>query len=227
MIIGEDFAWGHLGKTGGHTTWELFHLFPQLIVSADGLGHESQHTPFAERRTEIEGKHLALNIRRLPSWMLSYHMHRAQFGDYPDYRPIPMVSPHDMAVSDDADRHLAGFTDDGRLEIDFWLRTEHLLDDFLAFISGYVDLTPKDRARIAGFGRRNVGTYDRRLSHWFSSAHVELMYRSNPVWAAIEEVVYGGRVDGRGLSAELGRESSMSGESPLRTRLAARLRGPR
>ena len=237
MIIGQAFAWGHLGKTGGHTTWGLFQLFPEVIVSADNLGHETQHTPFADRLSQIKGKDLALNIRRLPSWMLSYHMHRAQFGDYPDYGPVPMVSPHEMALSDAADQNLGTFTNGGQLEIDYWLRTEHLLDDFAAFISRYVDVTPERRAQITRFGQKNVGAYDRRLPHWFSSAHIALMYRSNPVWASIEAKVYAEGPSDAALPARRGAssriepadapESDREGNQSWREKLSGRLRAAR
>lgn len=237
MIIGQRFAWGHLGKTGGHTTWELFHLFPEVIVFADKLGHETQHTPFVDRLPQVEGKELALNIRRLPSWMLSYHMHRGQFGDYPDYRPVPMMSPYEMALSDSADEQLAAFTNGGQLEVDYWLRTEHLLEDFAAFISRYVDVSPEKRAQITRFGQKNVGAYDRRLPHWFSPAHIALMYRSNPVWAAVEEKAYDERMSEYSLparpeassrielagAADTGQEENRS----WRARLAGRLRAAR
>jgi hypothetical protein len=239
VIIGQGFAWGHLGKTGGHTTWELFQLFPETIVFADRLGHERQHTPFPARLSKIQGKDLALNIRRLPSWMLSFHMHVAKFGDYPDYRPRPMVSPHEMALSDVADRQLAEFTDHGRLEIDQWLRTEHLLDDFLSFISRYVDVSPERRSRIASFEQKNVGEYDRRLPHWFSSAHVALMYKSNPGWAAIEQKIYAESwIDSAAVNAlqdppsnaqpsRSSNSTDRSPDQPLHTRLIRRLRHAR
>jgi hypothetical protein len=190
MIIGKSFAWGHLGKTGGHTTWELFNLFPEEIEFADPLGNNKQHTPFVERRAEVAGKDLVLNIRQLPAWMLSRHMHQARWGNYPEYEPLPMTSPYEMALSDAADTRLVQFTDHGNLEIKHWLRTEHLVEDFIAFISHYVELTPERRAQILEVGGRNVATYNRRLDHWFSPAHIELMYMSNPHWAAAEARVY-------------------------------------
>ena len=191
MVIGKSFAWGHLGKTGGHTTWELFQLFPEEIDYADSLGDEQQHTPFPDRLARIEGKELALNIRRLPAWTLSYHMHRSRFGDYPDYEPIAMVSPYEMALSDAADQHIASFTGGGKIAIDHWLRTEHLSEDFLVFVSRFVEVSSEKQTEILGFGQKNTGAYNREVDHWFSAAHIALMYRSNPEWAAVEERVYG------------------------------------
>jgi hypothetical protein len=228
MIIGKTFAWGHIGKTAGETTAELFRIFPALIQRADRIGTQEQHTSFLERLTEVRGKELVLNIRRLPSWMLSYHMHRSNWGVYPTFEPQPMKSPLDMAKDGIADEHLAHFTGHGEFEIDRWLRVEHLAEDFLDLISRYTEVSPAERRQVIRFPGINRATYDRQIEHWFSSAHIELMYRSNPVWAAVEEMVYGG-ADGRtgGPSARVTGDSSSDDAAPLRARLTARLRATR
>ncbi len=231
MIIGRSFAWGHLGKTAGHTTWELFHLFPETIEYADRLGTNAQHTPFVARLPQIEHKALVLNIRRLPAWMLSHYAHVARWGAFPDYEPLPMASPYEMALSDAADKRIEEFTGNGRLEIAHWLRVEHLSEDFLAFISEHVDVPSEKRAQIEAFGTRNVGTYDRRVNHWFSPAHIALMYASNPRWAAVETAVYGDTLAepaqppdaATALSSRRGRSAAASAR-PWRKRLAEKLR---
>ena len=35
MVIGKEFAWAHLPKTGGDTTRTLFEAFPGLVQFAD------------------------------------------------------------------------------------------------------------------------------------------------------------------------------------------------
>ena len=192
MVIGKSFAWGHLGKTAGETTGELFQLFPELVVTADRIGTQEQHTSFLDRRSEIRGKELALNIRRLPSWMLSYHMHRAKWGVYPAFEPQPMMSPLEIAQDDVADEHLAHFTGGGELKIAHWLRVEHLAHDFLAFVGQYLEVSAARREQVTQFRGVNAAIYNREVDHWFSAAHISLMYRSNPQWAAAEEAVYGG-----------------------------------
>ena len=194
MVIGKSFAWAHMGKTAGETTAALFRLFPELIVRADRLGTQEQHTSFLDRRKEIHGKDLALNIRRLPTWMLSYHMHRAKWGVHPKFKPQPMISPLEMAQDDIADRHLSDFIGDGELQIAHWLRVENLAPDFIDFISRYTDVSPQRREQVIGFREINTAVYDRQINHWFTSAHIALMYRSNPRWATIEEAVYGNRI---------------------------------
>src|SRR5262245_49973539 len=99
MVIGERFAWGHLPKTGGEATRAMFSHVPELVLFSDPPETLEQHTTFAERRDQVEGKMLALNIRRLPAWILSREQHRARWGVHPENRPMPMPSPAEMATS--------------------------------------------------------------------------------------------------------------------------------
>ena len=192
MVIGEQFAWCHMQKTGGDVTLEFFQLFPELIVHADPRNTQAKHATFAEREPEVRGKVLACNIRRLPAWMLSWDQHHSQLRSLrPDGRPALMSSPQQMAEVSRGDRLLANFSDGGRFQIDRWLRMEHIGEDFTAFVSELTDLTDGHRHSISAYPRVNVLAYDHELDHWFTPAQVRLMYANNPVWAALEERVYG------------------------------------
>src|SRR5215213_8985609 len=111
MVIGERFAWAHLPKTGGSATLELFQLFPELIVAADLEDSNAKHTLFSEREEEVAGKRLALNIRRLPFWVLSRAQHVSRWGVYPDYEPIPIPSAYELAESSFPDDRILLYTD--------------------------------------------------------------------------------------------------------------------
>jgi hypothetical protein len=192
MVIGERFAWCHMQKTGGDATLELFELFPRLIVRADARNVEAKHTPFAEREPDVRGKLLACNIRRLPAWMLSWDQHHSQHRVVAkDGTPVAMSSPQQMAERPRGDRRLAHFTDGGRFQIDRWLRMEHLAYDFTSLVSELTDPTDGERQSIASYPRVNALEYDHEIAHWFTPAQVRLMYANNPVWAALEERVYG------------------------------------
>jgi hypothetical protein len=192
MVIGERFAWCHMQKTGGDVTLQLFQLLPELILHADPRNTQAKHATLAEREQEVRGKILACNIRRLPAWMLSWDQHHSQLGSLrPDGRPALMSSPQQMAEVSRGDRLLAHFTDAGRFQVDRWLRTEHIGEDFTAFASELTDLTEAHRDSIAAYPQVNVLDYDHELDHWFTPAQVRLMYANNPVWAALEERVYG------------------------------------
>jgi hypothetical protein len=185
MVIGEQFAWCHMPKTGGDTTLELFQLLPRLIVHADPRNVEAKHTTFAEREHEITGKLLACNLRRLPAWTLSWDQHFSQ------HRVTAMSSPQEMAERPRGDRRLAHYTAGGRFHIDRWLRMEYLAMDFTAFVSELTDPTDGERHSIANYPPVNALSYDHEIDHWFTPAQVRQMYASNPVWAALEERVYG------------------------------------
>jgi hypothetical protein len=143
-----------------------------------------------ERREQVEGKVLALNIRRLPAWILSREQHRSRWGVHPENRPMPMPSPAEMAASTIPDERLGAFMAGG-LEVDRWLRTEHIVDDFLAFVSEFTEV-PDDLAdRIRRIGRINFNVYTRSIDEWFSPEQVEQLYEHNPRWRQVEERVYG------------------------------------
>jgi hypothetical protein len=191
MVIGERFAWSHLPKTGGDATLELFRIFPDLILHADPEDTQDKHTHFDARADEVRGKVLAMNIRRLPSWLLSRAHHATRRGRYPDYKPLPMESPREMTESTLPDQRLSEFTGRGRFEIDRWIRMENLIDDFLAFISEFTDPSEEERARVIELGRVNVLEYDHEVEHWFNDDQVREIYRRNPLWAGVEQKLYG------------------------------------
>jgi hypothetical protein len=191
MVIGERFAWAHLPKTGGSATLELFRLFPALIEFADTDPGNSKHATFKQREQEVVGRMLVMNLRRLPFWVLSRAQHVARWGVHPDYQPIPMASPEELSESDFPDNRLALYTDGERFPIDRWLRMEQLGDDFLEFVSEMTPVTPAQRQAVLRQPAVNSHEYDHELASWFTPEQIERMYERNPVWAGIEEDLYG------------------------------------
>jgi hypothetical protein len=191
MVIGEQFAWGHLQKTAGDATLGLFRLFPNLILYSDPRTVEDKHASFAARAADVEGKLLAANFRRLPDWTLSWAQHRTRLGTRPDGKAIAMNSPHQMVEVPRADTRLSILTDGGRYHVDRWIRMERLVEDFTGFVSDFTDLTDGDRERISTFGPVNALDYDHEIAHWFTPEQIRRLYRNNPIWAALEERVYG------------------------------------
>ncbi len=191
MVIGDRFAWGHVPKTGGEATRSMFDLFPELIRFSDPRNSAEQHTTFEARIEQVEGKLLALNMRRLPAWILSREQHKARWGLHPDYRPIPMDSAEQMAESSFPDYRLSGFLRNGAFRIDRWLRMEQLAEDFFAFVSELTEVDADARERIDELGSVNANDYDHELAHWFTPEQVQSLYRNNPLWASVERQVYG------------------------------------
>src|SRR5205809_6697641 len=126
MVIGEKFAWAHLPKTGGMATEELFRIFNELIVFADLPRTNDMHITFSARVEEIRGKGLAMNLRRLPSWVLSRAQHAARWGIWPDYKPMPIESAEVLAESSFPDSRMLLYTANGLFRIEHWLKMETL-----------------------------------------------------------------------------------------------------
>jgi hypothetical protein len=189
MIIGHDFVWGHLGKTGGDATLALFRLFPRLIVKADAADTHAKHATFLARQDQLAGKRLLLNIRRLDAWIVSYAQHRAKWGLYPN-KPMPLWTADEMADSTFPDHALSGFLQGGKFKIDRWLRTEYLRWDFLGFVSEITDVTAHERQQVLSMPSINAMKYDHDLRHWFTADQRERLYKNNPIWAGIEREVY-------------------------------------
>jgi hypothetical protein len=191
MVIGERFAWAHLPKTAGMATARMFQVFPHLILHGDFADTNEKHTLFEERAEQVRGKLLAMNLRRLPVWVLSRAQHVARWGTYPDYVPIPMGTPEQLAASPFPDTRIERWTSGGRFKIDRWLRAESLADDFLAFISEFTDVTKEQEQGVRELGPVNVHEYDHDIGNWFDAEMIERMYERNPVWAKLERQVYG------------------------------------
>jgi hypothetical protein len=191
MVIGERFAWAHVPKTGGTSTLTMFWLFPDLVTFADSIDSKGQHVSFRDRWDQVEGKLLLLNFRRLPTWVLSRAQMVSRFGVRPDFEPLPFPTADELARSSFPDERLSMYMDGGRVEIDRWLRMEHLVDDFLKFVSELRDVSDLERKHVVELGPMNVLDYDHELDSWFGPEQVETLYRSNPVWTELEQRLYG------------------------------------
>jgi hypothetical protein len=192
LLVGERFVWAHLPKAGGDATAAMFRLFPHLIVHADDAGTNDKHVSFTAHAEALKGKLLVMNIRRLPSWVISYGHHIARAGLFPDYVPLPMPSREEMVESVVPDTTLNHFLQDGRFHIDRWIRQEHLREDFLRFVAEMTDVLPSHRQTLGAFPRVNAMDYDHEVSRWLSPSDVKALYRRNPLWAACEQEAYAG-----------------------------------
>lgn len=191
MVIGDRFAWAHLPKAAGTATVAMFGAFDGLVRFADSPDDVDAHVKFSDRPEQVDGKLLVMNIRRLPAWVISRAWYVSRHGVHPDFEPIPLPPPAELARSSFPDERLGLFTGAGRFEVDHWLRAESLADDVVSFVGGFREVTPEERGRVHGVGRVNELEYDHDVWRWFSPAQVERLYLANPAWTAIEERVYG------------------------------------
>jgi hypothetical protein len=193
MLIGTDFAWGHIGKTAGDATVQLFRkVAPDLVEFAHERTEPSKHQPFPAAPLPVLMKDvLILNTRRLPSWMLSLAQHRARFGTAEDPTPQPLPPASELAESKEADQTLDLFTANGRIRIDRWFRVEHLREDFLDFVAERRTLTDEERSEARTMTTKPANKYDHDIRTVFEDDHVRRLYANNPGWAEVERRVYG------------------------------------
>lgn len=192
MVIGEKFAWAHVPKTGGDSTHLLFReVDTGSLRFVDG---PEKHNSFA--RENVSGLDRISNIRRLPALLKSWAVHYSQHSKW---------NPGNEDRPFSRDQLLLGlvwwlepYSSDWKLvkidevvfdyyeldKIDHWIRTECLLADFTAVVSGYLDVS-----KLEGGFMSNQGTYNKKIQ--FSKKELKKIYASCPRWAAVEKAVYG------------------------------------
>jgi hypothetical protein len=191
MVVMPRLVWAHLPKAAGDTTLAMFNLFPEFVEFADPTGTHLKHAWFSERPEYTSGRERALNIRRLPAWILSFTLYKSKRGLHPHYTQLPMDSPRQMSLTSAADKHLAPFIETGSRLPEHWLRVETLAEDFLALMSRFTDVSPSRHRAVMALAPQNAILYERELGAWFTRKHIERMYDTNPLWATVEKTVHG------------------------------------
>ena len=188
MIIGDRFVWAHLPKAAGTATQEMIASVPGLVRFQVPIDSNDKHAPFWMHGEAIEGKLRAMNIRRLPSWLLSIAHHRSALGVHPDYVPLQLPSDAEIAGSGEADEMISWMT--RRTPVDRWLRMESLSADVEALL---VELGTDART-----ARKAIATvpyvakdYDHDIRNRFTPEQLREMYEGNPTWTGVEMAVYG------------------------------------
>jgi hypothetical protein len=190
VLITDHFAWAHVPKTGGNATTEMLWRIPGLLRYADSRTSRDLHVGFGARRGLVRDRCRVANIRRLPSFVTSYFMHVATYDTLATRRqPYPDL---DVVTRDTtADRVLADITAGGELPVQRWLRTEHLVDDVLAFVAEFQPLDDATIDRVRSVGRINPLP---ARPEGFTGEQLATLYAANPAWAAIEAEIYGSLV---------------------------------
>jgi hypothetical protein len=203
MVIAKQFAWVHIPKTGGDITAAYFRLFEdELGLSIDPIDTSRKHATFAQRGVDCATRRVA-NIRRLPSLFLSHIIHMQRVNGLPpmDLRAGVLEPPANSAGAKPplernnlyavGDEYIDFFTDGGRLGIDTWLRCERILDDLVAFVSGYTRVTPDHLQALQRIAVKSLHDYDHDVRHHWTRAEIRRMYALNPRWADAELRTYG------------------------------------
>lgn len=196
MIIGRNFAIGHIPKTGGDAihTWVRAMNDEYLIVDDVAPG-QGKHDTFVYR-PETRGKQFyVLGIARLPIWTLSLmHEDSRKTGPAADWghqRPEDMRLPSGAFRQPYGDWHLARMRQG--VQITHWLRSgPQLLDDLIACLCDvYRQLRQDEIDRMRQVAVKPPRSYDHDLRATWTREERETLYRLNPQWAAIEALAYG------------------------------------
>ena len=205
MIIAPDWIWVHVPKCAGTMTEEIL----QTVYSADPtvmfdpvgpglpviwhqtLARRAEDDPiFAPGTRRVIG-----NFRRLPAWILSrvhFEIDRSgpaagvtrkqlALGRFRTGAAARGASPQSRISS--ADQALRGYA----AEVTDWVRTEHL-DLDLQRVFGWKSPPPRPVDEKANSNRI---PYVRDLAFWFTARDLARMYEANPLWAEVEQRVYG------------------------------------
>lgn len=195
MIIGPDFVWLHLPKCGGSATEAALRrlLSDRESIAFDEIGnfpmvwHDSIHMRRQRNPSfDPEARIIISGIRRLPHWLLSLSHYEIARGERPSTREMllrgEVYSAGGAKIS--ADQVIGQFLNP---RVDFWIRTENMAEDIATAF--HIPRATVDEA----LRKENVAKIDyvRQLSFWFTNEELSRLYKANPIWASIEQGVYG------------------------------------
>lgn len=204
MVIGKDFVWAHIPKTGGTSVRDMFDYFPMRIVFGDSNKDKTKHDSFRQREERynvdltISRKRIAC-FRRLPNFLLSYtlffnkhfnqpvDMTMAKKGNI--YWMEPWSKNYEIL---NVDKAILDFYE--YRQIAHWLRMEYLADDFMAVMKNFFPVQPEKEPFIRQIHSNPNPDYKKNLQEWFSKEDIESMYHSCPVWTSIERHIYNGLI---------------------------------
>lgn len=194
MVISDTFAWAHIGKTGGDATAIYFSYFKKyMCLSIDP--QETKHSRFPDRGITDENKILILNIRRLPSFILSHIHHFNQQGKVnfvDDVLYNDFYLPNRSRLRDLGDGYLNQYTSNNTLKISRWFRSEFLIEDIADFMANQVPASKEQIIEVLSkLGTKPKQNYDHDINLFWKPEHIARMYENNPQWAKIEKQEYG------------------------------------
>lgn len=205
MIIAPDWIWVHVPKCAGTMTEKILQSVyaaePSVIFDPVGPGLPVIWHQTLARRAEADPtftpgtRRIIGNLRRLPAWVLSrvhFEIDRSGpdagvarkqlvLGRFRTGAP-PKGSSAQHRISS-ADQALRGYA----AEVTDWVRSEHL-DQDLQRAFGWK--TPPPRLQEEKVNSNRI-PYVRDLAFWFTARDLTRMYEANPLWAEVEQRVYG------------------------------------
>lgn len=201
MVIGENFVWAHLAKAGGNSTLTMFQIIERLIEYFDPIDSHKKHLSFKQRiemGDNLNGKDRKLNIRRLPSWILSYvNFQKTTYGvpiNNKLYKGIVNTIDPKSVNSQNPEIH-ESHVDETLIyyeysKVNHWLRVENLADDFIQTVSIFTEVSENDISKIHGV-RENVNpNYNKSLEDNFTLEELGRLYKNSPIWCRLEKNIW-------------------------------------
>lgn len=211
MIISDKFIWLHVGKTGGTSIRKTLRIIKNRIDPSIELNddkyfnkHDSikartnthYDTPFKYSESYLNSLDKILNIRRLPSYLMSRSQwnekhHNARLGK--TFNKEILLEGFATGVSrhilDHCESTLNRFIEKSK-DVK-WITCEHLNEDFLQLMKTYYDLD-EDTIRLINDVRINVNTdYDKNIHDYFTDDELVKVYNNCPTWKELELKLYG------------------------------------
>ena len=184
MVIGRDFVWAHMGKTGGNSCYKMFALVNDGSLVIDDIDDPAKHRAF-EQESRAEGKARIMNFRRLGTWLISHNTHMAVWEGLPNpeyYIAEGLAWCRTGAIT--ADELLSRYQFE---DVKHWILTEYLGEDFISAIGMYLKIGRRQKSILRGT-HENRG-YAKILDK-FDPNSCKKGYERNPVWATLEKKLY-------------------------------------
>lgn len=199
MVIGENFVWTHLPRTGGDSTVSMFEVlgFRSVYAKSDHRKHTTLAAAIAAGLVESKVLHIC-NFRRLIGWLTSMAMLQLRFPGGIFDRRLALRGEVYLLLNDQTTAVWRAKIDDVLIDymsprVDAWLRTEYLAQDFLRLMERSTPATGEQSRRIGAICE-NRGGPARRL--WTEREYRQI-YAACPLWASIERELYGAVSGGR------------------------------
>lgn len=194
MIIGENFLWLHLPKTGGTTMNGLFRDLAIPGVHVDPDSQRIKHDSVALREQSgpwrAGSRQRFITIRRLDQWLMSDWKHKRRHCNLPDLPWEPVR--HGLFYS----LRLGGVW----VAADWWLRYFDLTDSVIALrldsLIGDINqhllpLLPESLGPLQATPRLNAAPPQSYSEAVFSADDLEVLHAVNPIWSAWQHRWYG------------------------------------
>lgn len=198
MIVGDSFIWLHFpkcagvafeaglrGKLGHRSDIHFDERNPDNAIWHHNLAARAAYDP----SFDPAGRTVFGCFRRLPSWLLSRTFFEMKRNPHLEHTREMLTSGEFYIKGGGTrtpDQVIGLFADD----VHHWMRSERLEEDFRTSMAPLLpDIRDTDEPL---FPRRNATSkIDRNVRFYFTPAEIARLYDAAPLWAQIEEKVYG------------------------------------